>query len=506
MIVKFVRRSLSVSVALAMVVPSGPSWSREAARSASTEANATSDPLEWPRFLLDSPAQFRPGAPPGRRSATTSRELRELRRLQDARTKSVRRRVRFWNAGAPTIPWTKVALDMMVAHRPRPPFAARGLAMLHSAMYDAYIAARDTRRAYDRVAPSKLDSRIRPLLDVSGSTYVPEQAAIAGAAEVVLQEVFPNQRPGTFEELATEAVESRLHAGVNYRSDVRRGRALGRAVANLYLVRAEADGHTNSGPAHPRPEGEQYWSPTPPRFEPLTGGPVGTWLPWVMTSPDEARTRSQLPGPYSYGSPQFMAELDEVLDVQANLSPQEQEIAIFWDDGPGSFTPPGHWNAIALDLLASHPLSSAETVRLFGLLNVALADAAIANFEAKYFWWSIRPITAARRLCDGDTRLCTVAELEADPSRADHPTWLSDIETPPFPSYPGGHSTFSGASGRVLEAFFPSADGVIDEQANEAAMSRLFGGIHFRSDNDAGLTLGRTVAQMVLDWSQGLRD
>jgi membrane-associated phospholipid phosphatase len=492
-------------IAASLIMTGAPSWGQDGP-TPSTGASSSSNPLEWPRFLLDTPDQFRLDAPPARKSRTTKRELRELRSLQEVRTGAVRRKVRFWNSDPAIVPWTKTALDMIVLHRPRPPIAARGLALLHGAMYDAYIAAIDTRRSYFRAPPERLDSRIKPLVEASRSSYVPVHAVVAGAAEIVLQHLFPDQKTGTFEALATEAVESRLYAGVNYRSDVRRGRALGRKVANLYLERAEDDGVLGTAPAYPRRTGEEYWVETPPRFEPATGGPVGTWKPWVMSSPGEARTESEIPGPPAYGSAQFMDELDEVLRVQDTLTDAQQQMVIFWDDGPGTFTPAGHWNSIALELLSANPLGEKDTVRLFGLLNAALADGAIAAFEAKYFWWSIRPITAVRRLCNDGARLCTTAELEDDPSLADHPGWLSYIDTPPFPSYPGGHSTFSGAGGRILEEFFPAADGAIDRIANEAAESRLFGGIHFSSDNNDGLILGRTVAQIVLDWSSGLRE
>jgi len=290
-----------------------------------------------------------------------------------------------------------------------------------------------------------------------------------------------------------------MWAGVNYLSDVRRARRLGRRVAELFISYGETDGHTNTGFAYPRPEGEQYWEATPPGFEdPPIGGPVGTWKPWVLSSQSQARIESGILGPFAYGSNVFMAELDEVFDIQASLTDAQKQIAVFWDDGLGTSTPAGHWNEIAMDLVRQDGTGTRQTARLFSYLNAAELDAAISYFEAKYFWWSIRPVTVARRLCDNATRLCSNAELDADPSLATYPDWLSYIATPPFPSYPSGHSTFSGAAGAVLAHFFPTQESFVNGLANEAALSRLYGGIHFRSDNDDGLVLGRYISDQVL--------
>jgi membrane-associated phospholipid phosphatase len=191
-----------------------------------------------------------------------------------------------------------------------------------------------------------------------------------------------------------------------------------------------------------------------------------------------------------------MAELREVMDVKDNLTEGQAQTAIFWDDGPGTYSPAGHWTDIALDLTKNHGLGTKQAARVFAYLGVAEADAAIAVFESKYHWWSIRPVTVVRRLCENGARLCTKEELAADPSLATYPSWDPFIVTPPFPSYPGGHSTFSGAAGAVLAYFFPNNADLVNQWAEEAAMSRLYGGIHFRSDNDAGLVLGRSVASL----------
>ena len=476
----------TVTVA-ALVLPLGP------------VASAQGTPADWRPWALSSADEFRIDAPPADDSRRTTREIAQLLRHQSERTRAIRRRVRRFDSTPVTVPWTKLGLQMIRDYRPRPPFAARVLAVLHAAMFDALIAAEDSRLAYDRAQPVDLDDRIRPLVEADGSGYPSLQAVVAGAAESALTYLFPREPASTFEGRADTIIESRLYAGTNYRSDLTRGRELGRSVGAKMVSWASGDGSTSTTPAHPRPAGQDYWEPTPPGYETPAGGPVGTWRPWVMADGAEARRESGISPPPEYGSEEFMAEVEEMLDGQANLTSEQKQIAVFWDDGPGTFTPAGHWNEIALDLVESAGTSTNETARLFAYLNAAEIDSAIAFFESKYLWWSIRPVSAIRRLCDGGERLCTVEELKADPSRATYPDWLPYIITPPFPSYPSGHSTLSGSASRVIGAFFPSAAEALDSFAEEAADSRFYGGIHFKSDNAAGLELGRWIAAKTLE-------
>ena len=150
-------------------------------------------------------------------------------------------------------------------------------------------------------------------------------------------------------------------------------------------------------------------------------------------------------------------------------------IALFWADGAGTFTPPGHWNAIAFQLLRTHRLPLRREALLFATLNTAQADAFICAWLAKYTYWSLRPVTAIR--------------LELDP------TWTPLITTPPFPSYISGHSTTSAAAAAVLSRFFPREARQLRAWARQAVVSRLYGGIHFRSDNEAGLRVGAAAGR-----------
>jgi hypothetical protein len=185
------------------------------------------------------------------------------------------------------------------------------------------------------------------------------------------------------------------------------------------------------------------------------------------------------PGPPpAFESPEWQAEADEIVRVNEELTDDQIRIARFWADGAGTDTPPGHWMRIAMELVVRDRLSLAATARLLAHLSMAQADAFIACWDAKFTYWSGRP-----------TGLI--------------PGFASTIITPNFPSYTSGHSTLSGASAEVLSAFFPADAVTLEAQSEEAALSRLYGGIHWRSDNEVGLEVGRRIGQLAVQRATG---
>ncbi len=330
--------------------------------------------------------------------------------------------------------WVGVALDEIAAHRTNPPRASRVLAHLSVATYAAAA--------------------------LGGSN---RDEVITGAAAEVLGFMYPD-RVAYFDSLAGGG------------GAVAAGRAFGR----LLVYRAQHDGAdavwTGTPPTEPG-----TWVPTPPAFtfpplEPL----AGTWRTWNLSSGSQFR-----PGPPPpLGSTSWRAELQQVYDVSRTLTPRQTEIALYWADGAGTVTPPGHWNKIALDLIAGRKLPTVQIARIFATLNTAQADSFIACWDAKFTYWTQRPVTAIR------------SELD--------PAWSPLIATPPFPSYVSGHSSTSAAASTVLGHFFPQQRAALDAMADEAAVSRLYGGIHFASDNSAGLELGRKIGREALRGSAKL--
>ena len=341
---------------------------------------------------------------------------------------------------SPVTPWIELELEAISSHRLNPPRAARALALVSRAMYEAAAARRAAR-----------------------------SAAVAAAASTVLAYLFPDEA-ARFGRVAQRAAKPTRPKGAR-----ERGFALGRRVGAAMIARAQSDGSGVlwTGIA---PVGRQFWVPTPPDFvypplEPL----AGTWKTWNLKASFQFR-----PGPPpAFGSPRFLRELLEVYAVSRSLTGEQRQVADYWADGAGTPTPPGHWNAIAIDLIRDPGRSALATARLFAALNTAQADAFIACWDTKYAYWSLRPISAIRQLID--------------------PSWVPHIITPPFPSYVSGHATTSGAASTVLGAFFPVKAKRLAAMAEEAAVSRLYAGIHFRSDNDVGLELGRRVGRVAVE-------
>jgi len=330
-------------------------------------------------------------------------------------------------------PWIALELELISSHTVNPPRAARGLALVSVAMFRA-----------ERAAPPRND-----------------RAAIAGAASTVLLYLFPDQTD-RLRTLARPAARGHPAA-----------RALGERIGGKVVRRALDDRSSNVWGGQ-IPVGPDFWVPTPPAFQAPLEPLAGTWRPWNLVSGLALRP----PAPPRPGTARFQAELREVYDVSRSLTAEQRRIAQFWADGAGTVTPPGHWNEIALGLVRSRRLSTRATARLYATLNTAQADAFICAWDAKYSYWSPRPVTAIRR--------------ELDPS------WLPILPTPPFPAYVSGHSATSGAASEVLARFFPRRAAQLRAWAREAAISRLYAGIHFRVDNEAGLVLGRRVAASAL--------
>jgi hypothetical protein len=371
-------------------------------------------------------------------------------------------------------------------------------------MADAAIATWQAKFLFQRLPPAVLDPGLASL---SGSdsllpSYPSEHAAIAAAAATVLNYLYPGKSAPvhgqrlSFEDAAQAAALSRLWAGANYRSDLDTGIHIGQAVGMLAVTRGRNDGSSTVWNASIQPGrviGPPHWLPTLPAnaFPPLEAT-AGTWQPWLLESPSQFRPSPPPALAGSFPSAQFLAEAAEVKRAVDHLTPDQLWIAQFWADNPGaSFTPPGHWAQIATDQVVSRHLSTPRAARALALIGVGAADSAIACWDCKFHYWVLRPITAIRTLAGQPFH---------------DPDFLTPVVTPPFPAYTSGHSTFSGCSAAVLSHLFPGgtvADALgqqigYDAAADQAALSRLYGGIHYRSDNDEGLACGRRIAELLI--------
>jgi membrane-associated phospholipid phosphatase len=419
----------------------------------------------WRPILAASEGVMAPPPPPAG-SAASSAELSELRGLGARRSEATRSQVAFWDQGA-CIRWNEIARDLVARNRASHTMASRVYALVSVAQYDALVATWRSKYQHLHSNTSLAAKELSPLLPVpSEPSYPSEHAAVAGASAAVLEYLYPAEK-ALLQQKASEHRESRLLAGVNFRSDLDAGEAIGRGVAAQVIARAESDGAKQA--ASGTFTGEQNgWHPS--RNHEAIDPAWGRVRPWLMRTGSQFRA----PPPPAYDSPAFKSALDEVLRLTTNRTEDQLRLAAFWADGRGSYAPAGRWNRIAEDLIRSHHLSELRAARVFALLNMALMDAGVAAWDTKYHYLVKRPSQM-------DERIST------------------PIEEPSSPSYTCSHAAFSGAGAEVLAYLFPDDAATLRQKAEEAAMSRVYAGIQFRFEGEAGLAGGRQVAKLAIE-------
>ncbi len=365
-----------------------------------------------------------------------------------------------------------------------PVYAARAYSYVSAAQYDALKAAWYWKFQYNRLSPAKNDNGISALIPVSDlPSYPSEDAVLSGVTVEMLKVLFP----ASLEEITLKAAEQRnaaLLSGKATASDLAAGLALGKSVAALFLARAAGDGMRNAGgtPALWKgfadtavAHGEIPWIsqdiPARPPMLPM----FGQVRAWNMTPADIVAERP--PPPPSTQSQQMKDELAAVKKIAANLSDAQLAIAQKWNDGAGTYSPPGHWNDVALEYVRDANMSEVRAARVFALLNMAMHDAGVGCWEAKFHYFNPRP-----SMLDG--------------------TIKTQIGLPNFPSYTSGHSTFSAAGAAVLSYLFPSGSAGFEAMRDEAGMSRVYGGIHYPVDIAAGTAHGERIAGYTLRFAQ----
>lgn len=330
-------------------------------------------------------------------------------------------------------------------------------------MADATIAVWDAKYAFNRERPATVMPTLTTATPTPASPANPsEHTATAAAASTVLGFLFPDAA-ASFATLAEEAGASRLLAGTDYPSDVAAGIDIGRQVAELAIAHAPTDGSdtpwTGSVPTEPG-----KWNGTEP-----AGPAVRSWQTWTLTSSHQFR-----PGPPpAYDSEQMAAELDEVRNFErtqmTNLT------ASYWEYYGGRASFELYTNYLSQKLFeARQDDNPPRAARAYALMHVALHDVFIATWDAKYTYWAIRP-----------------HQLD--------PTLGTVFIAPNHPSYPAAHAAVGGAMETVLGALFPASAEQFTKIADDESWSRLWAGIHFRSDIEVGRELGHIVAGVVVD-------
>ena len=349
--------------------------------------------------------------------------------------------VKFWESNA-AVYWNQLAREMVAANGIGAPFAIRGYAAVSVAQYNAAIAAEKS---------------------TVGNAHPSVRAAIAAASVGALAYLYPTQA-AALEGRLDEFLASPAWPGEKP-TDAPTGEAIGRAIAQQVVARAQADRFLDPWTGTV-PVGPGLWfSATPP-----VGGAWGQARTYLLLSGDQFRP----PPPPMFGSPEFLAALAEVRRISDTRTPEQAASARFWDMPAGTITPPGYWNELAAKFVGRYHLGERAAAHVFALMNMVGMDAIIASHDAKFTYWLIRP------------------------SQADPGIQLA-IGLPNFPSYPSNHSTISAGMAAILGAMFPAEKAGLDALAEEAGRSRILGGIHYSFDNSAGLRLGRTIAAWALE-------
>ena len=378
--------------------------------------------------------------------------------------------------------WNDAVLNAIRRENTPPPLAARNLAILHLAIYEAVNSIERTHQPHLKLLP------------VSESVSA-ENAAEAAAFRVTCA-LFPSQRAAFGQ--VWKASEARARTEARFTNSV----ILGFAAADAMLQLCASDtAHTTVAYIPSAKPGA--WRRTPPYYRPPDLPQWGCLKPFALANCEQFRPAP----PPALESRRYAEDVNTVQRLGGKTSPErtayETETVRFWSDFSGTVTPPGHWNQIARSLAQNEKLRLADKARLLALLNVALSDAGVVCWEAKFKYNFWRPVTAIQR-ADEDGNDETVRDAD----------WLPLLITPAFPEYVSGHSTFSGAAGEVLVRFFGrdnfdfsvTSDTLPDvvrryesitAVVTEIGRSRILGGIHFPSADENGQAAGRAVGRHV---------
>ena len=401
----------------------------------------------WKTWVIPSGKAYQLPSPPDAKA--TQAEVKELLDAQRQRDSSAVRLITYWNAGAPSYRWQTIAEKL---YQSFPPAWVRAKALMNVAIYDATVAAWQSKQAHRRPRPSQ-NKALTPYLPTPDSPSYPcEHSVTAGAAAAILGYLFP-AKADSIRRVAEEVGRSRVLAGVAYPSDVKAGFDLGWRVAELVIERAKTDGSDAVWDGK-RPTGPGLWNDKRPPITPM----AGHYKPWVLSAGNQFR-----PGP-----PPDPADAMKELK-QFKRSPAAMERTFYW-----AFN--DFWSDAANRKLfeTNLYLNAPRAARVYMLLAVAANDGVIACWDAKFTYWSIRPDQY-------DT------------------TYVPPLmSTPPHPSYPSGHATVSNARAVVLSYLFPEDARYFSDKAKEAAESRFEGGVHFRIDNVVGLDMGQKVGSEVV--------
>ena len=380
--------------------------------------------------------------------------------------------------------WNQNAQQALLTANTSPIASSRALAIVHVSVFDAV---------------NGIERRYTPIhVDFDAPPGASRRAAAVQAAYATLVKLFPSQKATLDAERDASLASIASGEAAEDSQSIARGLEWGQQVADDILLWRSTDGFAPAPPPFLGGLGVGQWRPTPPGFLPGAGPQFAHMTTWALNSPSQFRPS----GPPALTSDQYAADFNEVKEIgsinSSTRTADQTQIAVFWNGNT-----PAYWNRVATTVAAERHTTLSENARLLAMLNVAMADAVISCWDAKYTYVFWRPITAIR-----------LASTDGNPATAEDAAWTPLLVTPNFPEYPSGHATVSPAAVVVLGTYFgndseftltsETLPGVVrsytsfTQAADEAFDARIYGGIHFRSACRDGRALGTQVGSFVV--------
>ncbi|MDD5581557.1 MAG: phosphatase PAP2 family protein [Methylobacter sp.] len=439
----------------------------------------------------------------------------------------------FAATGTVVIHWNEAALEAIRITHPGPPIVARALAIVDTCMFDAWT-------AYDAKAKgTRFGQNLRRPL--SERTDANKEKAISFAAHECLTDLFPSQTVSFNTLMGTLGYDSN-----DSTTDITTPSGIGHVAAKAVLDFRHHDGSNQLGDLHPGAYTDYTGytpinSPTsivdPNHWQPLQIGPNtqqfitphwGKVIPYALKSASQFRKITSPPADYNTEPERYEIQAQQILEYNSHLTDEKKVIAEYWADGPHSELPPGHWALFAAFVSERDHHTIDQDVKMLFAVSNAIFDASIASWEAKRFYDYVRPVTAIHFLYAGKT-------VESWQGLIDGADWkpyqAASVVTPPFPEYYSGHSIFSAAGAETLKRFtgsdyfgfsvtLPAGSSKVEpglvpaddttlywatytDAADEAGISRRYGGIHFIDGDLISRKIGRLIGQQA--WNKSLK-
>lgn len=427
--------------------------------------------------------------------------------------------------------WNDLALQAIRTTHPGPPVVARALAITHTCMYDAWAAYNN--KAIGTRYGKKLK---RPAAE---NTMPNKEKAISYAAYQCLKDLFPTEQASFDNFMLGLGFKPNDNLNPNMPDGI------GNLVAKAVLEFRHHDGSNQLGDLHPGPYTD-YTGYKPINTSTVINDPNhwqaldvngnvqvfiaphwGNVIPFALKTGSQFRKITPNPANFFTEPERYKTQAKQILEYSANLTDEKKVIAEYWADGPSSELPPGHWTLFGEFVSNRDHHTLDQDIKMFFSLTNAIFDASIASWEAKRFYDYVRPVTAINLLYAGQTVESWQGSIDGSEWR---PYQAANVVTPPFPEYYSGHSIFSAAGAEILKLFtgsdyfgnsvtietgsskvepgiVPKTDVTLywasfTDAADEAGISRRYGGIHFIDGDLISRKIGRLIAQQA--WGKSL--